>query len=159
MEYAEYQNIVEYCPNFEVCRSIGYKVIFDCFDKRCRDCELTFRKNLIITNVDNFECPICYETTQRVVKHPAECDHQFCVKCFKKLFNMEDRILFNNIPCPSGHQYSFRPCCIDDFISMENYIEINGVQEEEIEENISDTNNENCPLCRKNASEAPNRSW
>lgn len=155
MEYAEYQNIVEYCPNFEVCRSIGYKVIFDYFDKKCRDCELTFRKNLIITNVDNFECPICYETTQRVVKHPAVCDHKFCVKCFKKLFNMEVRILFNNIPCPSGHQYSFRPCCIDDFISMENYIETNGIEEED----ISDTNNENCPLCRKNASEAPNRSW
>lgn len=37
-ENIEYQNIVEYCPNFEVCRSILYKAILDCHKVNVKRC-------------------------------------------------------------------------------------------------------------------------
>ena len=44
---------LELCPNFKACNQFLKKIHKDCYNGRCLDCDITFRKNLEFVNENN----------------------------------------------------------------------------------------------------------
>lgn len=161
------------CPNFELCHVWSNPIYFDCHHGRCVNCNVSFRKNLVIRDSEPEICCICLDEKKVYVSHPSECGHEMCIDCFREQWwpksevNLEPRDYGFSTTCTCEE-------CVDDIYcvdAIENWEKTcpddaaRWREEENKQQDILDAqlaeraNPEKCPLCRKHLLESSNNSW
>jgi hypothetical protein len=152
------------CKNYELCECILPKWWFECKGNYlCTSCHMMFGTwgrgenrhtgKGILPIVDNFECPICLETTKGISQ--PRCDHSVCIRCFKRCY-------FGDETCAGEPEFPY-PEMEDDYyddpknpkwkidyplIKIYNAAH-NKWQYERDEKYTNETYLRMCPLCRK----------
>ena len=171
------------CKNYELCEHILSPDWWENLaNYLCMSCGSWFKIGGFGWNELEFresdeECVVCYESSNKQVKFPANCGHWFCCKCSRDiLFWDETRYHlspepFGCPPCPNGciNPIRGKQCDCDEYFNdeednlgviqiwqnehPEQFEEYSNAQNESIE--LSETTegsifgSKKCPLCRK----------
>lgn len=90
------------CPNYILCGAKYPKILLDCHDNLCLNCDMMFGrwkggKGILDIFSENKECPKC-KNTLKCLSLP-KCEHYLCINCFKK-YNYDKKCIIctsNNI--------------------------------------------------------------
>ncbi len=136
------------CPNFELCKSSLPKVLMDCYNGLCLDCDMMFGtwqggKGKLNTK-ENTECPICLKKV-KCISLP-KCEHYVCIECMKRCWygdkNLEPIFPYNST---IEDEYDDNPDD-DKFKNDEKIIQYN----QELDQlKIKQENLRKCSLCSK----------